>query len=542
MDPGRIVFDISSDEEQDRSEPRSDDYSWISELLGDVDEETDEESDEVVVVGEVNPKPRSKSSRQTLKDVDDDCVVLDGDPDKPVEAAEDSTGGSDELLIVAEKGQIACRDFPHSRHLCASFPFSTTPHEKHCNQCHCYVCDSLAPCLNWGTGISSMDHCHATDKEKRWNIQRSNLKSGKNAAFSTSKISDTSLSITLPQVNPVAPPNIICLSPSPTQQNQVSRPAALRACTSSNFSVPNIISQVRSQQPGFIMNKNRVHPRVISRQIPSVGPRNNNIRRSKFHQMGNFDPQIAPSHNTLFKRSRHFGVSLPMSQSMYSSSNKDGCANPLQYARNPTTMAMSNGTNTFRWEDVSSSTNQSSSQPNLANAVGNTLPSQTQIYSQPVPLSNHSQDFYPNGNQIQNHEQSVCQYGNLSETASQNFGLESNQIASATDMSFPDYNYGWVNNTSLGNQQGHVEQSQVQNTEPVYDTSVVKESNPEFTQSNNLSSVTFDFENWLMDQSAPGSSDGSWPSQLNMLSPEPPVDAGMLLFDFETSWNGLAHV
>lgn len=391
-----------------------------------------------------------------------------------------------------------------------------------------------------------MDHCHATDKEEIWKIQRRNFKLRKNATLSTSKISDTSSSIALPQ-NQVAPLNTICLSPSPTQQNPVSRPAAIRPCTSSYFSVPNIISQGRSQQPGFVMNKNRFHPRLISRQSPTFGVRNNNnIRRSKLHHMGNFDPQLAPSH-AFFKRPRHVGVSLPMSQYMYSSSNKDGCANSLQYAKNPTTVAMSNGINTIRLEDVSSNTNQSSTQPNFASVAGNTLPSQTQIYNQHVPLSNHGQDIYPNGSQLQNHDLSVCQFGTLCETASQNFSLESNQIPSATDMGFPDYS--WVDNTSQGNQQGHVEHSQVQNTEPIYEPSVVKESNPEFIQSNNLSSVAFDFENWLMEnQSVPVSSDGSVPcqlnvpSQLNMLSPEPPVDAAMLLFDFETSWNGLTHV
>lgn len=111
MDPGRVVLDISSDEDQDWSEHKSDDYDWISELLDEVHKQTDEDSDEVVVVGEVNSKPRSKYYRQTVKDVDDDCVVLDGDPDKPVEAAEDSADGSDELLIVGEKGQVCINNF-----------------------------------------------------------------------------------------------------------------------------------------------------------------------------------------------------------------------------------------------------------------------------------------------------------------------------------------------------------------------------------------------------------------------------------------------
>ncbi|TVU30427.1 hypothetical protein EJB05_22051 [Eragrostis curvula] len=103
---------------------------------------------------------------------DDDCVVLDGDPDKAVTVGEEegSAGdsSSDELQIVAEKGQLACRDFPHSRHLCSNFPFKSTSHVKYCNMCHCFVCDAPAPCKLWGDGRSVADHCHATDKEGQW--------------------------------------------------------------------------------------------------------------------------------------------------------------------------------------------------------------------------------------------------------------------------------------------------------------------------------------------------------------------------------------
>ncbi|KAL1831070.1 hypothetical protein ACET3Z_000721 [Daucus carota] len=56
--------------------------------------------------------------------------------------------------------KVACRDYPHPRHLCAKYHFtSTTVHEKHCSQCHCYVRDLLAPCLHWDGNL-----CHATDK------------------------------------------------------------------------------------------------------------------------------------------------------------------------------------------------------------------------------------------------------------------------------------------------------------------------------------------------------------------------------------------
>ncbi|RCV46607.1 hypothetical protein SETIT_9G544800v2 [Setaria italica] len=114
------------------------------------------------------------------EDNDDDCVILDGDPDKPVAVAKEEgprrDAAEDELQIVAEKGEIACRDFPHPRHLCATLPFSTSSHARHCNMCHCYVCDSPAPCAFWGKGTAHTDHCHATDKDAKWKKLRQSSK------------------------------------------------------------------------------------------------------------------------------------------------------------------------------------------------------------------------------------------------------------------------------------------------------------------------------------------------------------------------------
>ncbi|XP_056162936.1 RPM1 interacting protein 13-like [Syzygium oleosum] len=53
--------------------------------------------------------------------------------------------GPRDLVVIAEKGQVVCRDFLHSRHLCQKFPLATTPHERYCELCYCYVCDSAAP-------------------------------------------------------------------------------------------------------------------------------------------------------------------------------------------------------------------------------------------------------------------------------------------------------------------------------------------------------------------------------------------------------------
>ncbi|KAE9587278.1 hypothetical protein Lalb_Chr23g0271971 [Lupinus albus] len=64
---------------------------------------------------------------------------------------------------------VACRDFPHSRHLCSKFPFKTTPHVRHCEMCYCYVCDTSAPCMYWTL------HCNA-ENVGCWNDKRKNVK------------------------------------------------------------------------------------------------------------------------------------------------------------------------------------------------------------------------------------------------------------------------------------------------------------------------------------------------------------------------------
>ncbi|MCO5559114.1 hypothetical protein L7F22_012706 [Adiantum nelumboides] len=99
---------------------------------------------------------------------DDDCHILSCDPDNKVHVPNFQATDADDLVIVGERGPVACRDFPHARHLCVKFPYATTPHEKHCEQCHCYVCDVVAPCLQWCQGRQSSDHCHAFDKDDKW--------------------------------------------------------------------------------------------------------------------------------------------------------------------------------------------------------------------------------------------------------------------------------------------------------------------------------------------------------------------------------------
>ncbi|KAF8008346.1 hypothetical protein BT93_K2119 [Corymbia citriodora subsp. variegata] len=107
----------------------------------------------------------------------EDCFILGFDPFERISrfsvlmeeaGAADRDEGSKDLAVIAEKGQVACRDFPHSRHLCQKFPFATTFHERHCKLCYCYVCDQAAPCKKW----SDEGHCDATEHDYRWKSLR----------------------------------------------------------------------------------------------------------------------------------------------------------------------------------------------------------------------------------------------------------------------------------------------------------------------------------------------------------------------------------
>ncbi|KAF3328121.1 hypothetical protein FCM35_KLT06727 [Carex littledalei] len=152
-------------------------------------------------------------------DEDDDCQVLDSDPDKSAVAVSgDKVDDSDEIEIVGSKGEVACRDFPHPRHLCANFPFNTTSHDKYCKMCHCYVCDSPAPCTYWGNSIDFDSHCHATDKIPMWKKLRDSNKAPSLQKNTLQNVTSRAMPPWCPVPQKSYEPNI----------NQVSRPISIQ--------------------------------------------------------------------------------------------------------------------------------------------------------------------------------------------------------------------------------------------------------------------------------------------------------------------------
>ncbi|KAL4557237.1 hypothetical protein LXL04_035410 [Taraxacum kok-saghyz] len=122
--------------------------------------------------------------KSAIKEFDDreDCFILDFNPEEDsIDLSKNTFGNghqqnpqdSPEISLIAEKGQVACRDYPHSRHVCVHHPFTKTPHERCCKMCFCYVCDVPAPCKSW-TGTDG--HCDAIDNEG-WKFVKDNMKS-----------------------------------------------------------------------------------------------------------------------------------------------------------------------------------------------------------------------------------------------------------------------------------------------------------------------------------------------------------------------------
>ncbi|CAL5432539.1 unnamed protein product [Camellia sinensis] len=567
MESTHVVLDISSDEDYD--------YDWISEFLDDADD-----SDEVVVVSEVvaNHKQRSSKSSSVAaakpKDLDDDCVVLEGDPDKPVaiEIENNTEGDSDDLSIVGEKGQIACRDYPHARHLCAKFPFTSSLHERHCPQCHCYVCDSLAPCVNWGNGTSRIDHCHATDKDEFWKFQRQSFKQGNKAPLPVPKFPDTSLSIR-------PPPTITQLQP----KNQISRSATIRACSMpTSFGVPNITDQGRSQQSVYVRNK--FHPDLVSRQLLST--RNNIIRRDR--RFGNSGPPYINSH-TIFKRAAgSTRVALATNRTRYGSSDNNYAT---QFSRNPSPVAASNDNNPTRWRDLSSGmisdseAYQNLSQQNTGSSLENSVPSQPllsshpnmgsvflnsvpsgprlssqpnigcsfvdsvpspQVSSQPSmgsnfenPLScqpqvssrpNMGSSFvYPVPSQPQVYSSQPIPAANDGQ-----YGFQQvNETQSAVDPSFSDFDSSWVAPTGCQSNQPLADNSLFQIPGPTYHhPPLVTGFDPQIPVNTNPGLPDFQFDWMLENQSFSGALEVPVPSGCNVYSPETaPVD-DVAFFDF----------
>lgn len=453
-------------------------------------------------------------------------------------------------------------------------------------QCHCYVCDLLAPCLKWGTGISSTDHCHATNKAEMWKIQRNNLKLGKSAQLPVST-NDISPSTARPQNNRVLPLGIQSSENSMlhiqayrtntalTQGSQAVGRTVVRACSSSRhstlqkedsmpnsilvrpsttFSVPSGTNHGRCQRSGSTLARNRYQPHIISRQF--LGVRNKAIQRDRRHGGGDSGPQFHRS--CLIPRVvNNSGATVTVNHSGLGSS---GLSNPIhpaeQYDRyHDATTGLSNVRDDNSWNNVWLTTNLSSySQPSPAlpslNCVsGNTVT--TQEFCQPLTQCNDSHNTYQScvlSNEVPSHvacpDSSSNQHGNELQFRSQNENAGENIIHCGNPSQDTSQQQPHEGNQSRTGEKGDLLVLDASSTEPVIEDShadvgsciainqppIVKESDVQCAGSTNLGAVD-DIENWLFDKdSVVGVGDSNF-SFLDMSSPDlSSIETGMLLF------------
>ncbi|KAK6141761.1 hypothetical protein DH2020_024494 [Rehmannia glutinosa] len=329
------VFPISPN--KPRSESKS--FDWFSKQLGEIGGNKDDYSNNVALLSDVFPisfnKPRSESndyarlfkllgseslmsSAEVVGDESNDngFVVLDGDTDKPVVVV---NGRADDDSMIWKSlgrrmsitidlrtiacGMVAFRDFPHLRHLCAKFPFASTQHEVHYSQCHCYVCDSLAPCSHWGSGISSIGHSHAIDKEEYWRAEGIRMKKYDNPVPDIPSITDTFLLglIQTPQV-PAQPKSL--------PQNQGLSPVTINPFSvSSHASVTNAVNHGGVHPSGFSVPIPKAQTQLVSLQSHPAFNSSNITSRDKTHNARNQSLQSFPD-RAFFKRPGLVGASL----------------------------------------------------------------------------------------------------------------------------------------------------------------------------------------------------------------------------------------
>ena len=455
-------------------------------------------------------------------------------------------------------------------------------------QCHCYVCDSPAPCQKWGTGASSSDHCHATNEIELWNVQRKNFKLGLSSPLPASTNFGTSLRPAHIQPNEFLAPGVVNLSPNSVLPNQASR--SIGMCISSINSIPQTqasrptithfhptslpYSSVRNQvcgpintpimtpatnvampngaSHGRLLVRNRFQPPSIPR--PVLGVCSHAIQKGQGNGGSSLRPRILRPHMV----SRGVGSAGNILMANNTPHGSSGFSNTVnltqQHHHYGTPAGFSNYINCKEPDDGycpknTSFYSQLTSQPASLSCVNRqTVASETQAYSQPLPLSNSSQGFHQTFIQVNNGAPSShvaylnnSHHGNEPQIRSQNGYVSRNatqcgissqdtcqpqpheQSPKETAGKFSAFDPSWIGNTG---------QSILQTSGSVGQAPDVKESvEPLFECSQSPSSLV-DFDNWLLDKGPfPGLTDEVLQSELNIPSPDfAPADMVMSLF------------
>ncbi|KAL2323387.1 hypothetical protein Fmac_027766 [Flemingia macrophylla] len=577
------VFEISSDEEEVLGVSFTTiDYNWIRDILSD-------DSDGVEVIEEKKPVLKPKSSTLITKNVheddDDDCIILDGDPEKDATVVEQPID-SDELLVIGEKGpginflvrevKMAndvrkfemMEDFDSGPCILAVaselhaetflildifvLTFHSLPPHMRGTVCHCYVCDSLAPCPKWGTGSLSSDHCHADDKANLWKIQRKTLKLGQSSPVPASTNCGTSPRPGNLQSNEFLHPGIIHLSANSVLPSQASRSNALhtvssltstpqiqtslstiaRPLSAPSLNLPNFSVQSQISRPinttimptgtnitmpnganlggGFQESRptliNRYQHHLVSR--PALGVRSHPIQKERGNMASNLRPQLLLSH--MSKGAGSVGNTLMANNSSHGLSGFSSHVNMTQHHNYDNATKFPNCIRPYHPTNIPFYS-QPSATASLSCVNQDTAASETQANTQSLPQSNSSQDFHQACIQVNDVPSSYAgplhgnephirsQNGNASRNTSQ-FGTASQDTSQPqprvespmeTAGKFSAFDSSW--NDSTG-------QSILQSSGPANGVLPTR-SNAPLIEIPGIPDSFADFDSWLLDKS-----------------------------------------
>lgn len=415
-------------------------------------------------------------------------------------------------------------------------------------QCHCYVCDTLAPCLKWGAGISSSDHCHANDKTEVWKIQRKDLKRTLSSPLPASTKYGTSLGVVHSQSNENLPYDTTHLSPisvlrnqadrssamhTPSlnciPQNQVSRPKATYAHFSLNsgrqnqisrpiyppvskainVTVPNGANRARYLGSRSNLPRDRNRPQYVPKQL--LGVRNHVIQREQGRGASSIGPQFLRSPMMSKGGVGSMGGILAANHPSHGSSafniHVNGVQQPVDFH---VTTGFSNPMNLSIFSH-------SSSGPSSLSRVNPHNRTHEPLYGQSLSSqSNDSHNFHQTCNQGNDATQSgvpsqdTCQ----PKPQEQNPAITAERVSavgSSWDETEPLFECPPRQTSGSTNQPPNVEKFSTQfnsNVEPV-------------NESSRTPNLIVDFENWLSGQeTGPMATDNDLPFELNIPSPD----------------------
>ena len=168
-------------------------------------------------------------------------------------------------------------------------------------QCHCFVCDSPAPCIYWGCGVFLSDHCHATDKDERWKLQRESLKKINTSTLHPQKLHVLKHPVTQPIQNPE--PIFHC---TPARTPSQTFKTSLRPCSATITSAAVTPGTYQSSQRHHQNPANIRYPVQRLNQHPSQSPQ----RAQPVQRVNRGGVALAPMLHTQFKKAGNAGSGL----------------------------------------------------------------------------------------------------------------------------------------------------------------------------------------------------------------------------------------